>query len=71
MLICKEGKNRKMDIYHSPLTTRHSPPQLLVSVRSAEEARAALEGGAALIDVKEPSRGSLGSASVEQRVPSA
>jgi uncharacterized protein (UPF0264 family) len=51
-----------MDIYHSPLTTHHSPPQLLVSVRSAEEARAALEGGAALIDVKEPSRGSLGRA---------
>jgi uncharacterized protein (UPF0264 family) len=36
--------------------------QLLVSVRSAEEARAALEGGAGVIDVKEPSRGSLGRA---------
>lgn len=35
---------------------------LLVSVRSGEEARAALTGGAALIDVKEPSRGSLGAA---------
>lgn len=35
---------------------------LLVSVRSAEEARAALAGGASLIDVKEPSRGSLGAA---------
>jgi uncharacterized protein (UPF0264 family) len=33
-----------------------------VSVRSAVEARAALEGGAALIDVKEPRRGSLGQA---------
>jgi uncharacterized protein (UPF0264 family) len=33
---------------------------LLVSVRSAVEAEAALEGGAALIDVKEPARGSLG-----------
>jgi len=39
-------------------------PQLLVSVRSAEEALAALEGGAAVIDVKEPSRGSLGRADV-------
>ena len=35
-------------------------PHLLVSVRSLEEAVAALEGGADLIDVKEPSRGSLG-----------
>lgn len=45
-------------------TVRNDPasPSLLVSVRSAAEARAALEGGAALIDVKEPSRGSLGRA---------
>jgi uncharacterized protein (UPF0264 family) len=35
---------------------------LLVSVRSADEAEAALAGGAALIDVKEPDRGSLGAA---------
>jgi hypothetical protein len=37
-------------------------PGLLVSVRSVAEAGAALAGGAALIDVKEPSRGSLGRA---------
>jgi uncharacterized protein (UPF0264 family) len=37
--------------------------RLLVSVRSAEEAAAALEGGALLIDVKEPRFGSLGRAS--------
>jgi uncharacterized protein (UPF0264 family) len=37
-------------------------PQLLVSVRSAAEAEAALEGGAQLIDVKEPRHGSLGRA---------
>ena len=36
--------------------------QLLVSVRSAAEAEAALAGGAALIDVKEPGRGALGRA---------
>jgi uncharacterized protein (UPF0264 family) len=36
--------------------------RLLVSVRSAAEAEAALEGGAHLIDVKEPSRGPLGKA---------
>lgn len=37
--------------------------QLLVSVRCAAEAEAALRGGAALIDVKEPAHGSLGRAS--------
>jgi uncharacterized protein (UPF0264 family) len=36
--------------------------QLLVSVRSAMEAEAALRGGAGLIDVKEPVNGSLGRA---------
>lgn len=38
--------------------------RLLVSVRSAPEARAALAGGAAIIDVKEPDRGPLGRAHV-------
>ena len=38
---------------------------LLVSVRSADEARAALLGGADIIDVKEPRNGSLGAASAE------
>ena len=38
---------------------------LLVSVRDAAEAEAALRGGAALIDVKEPLHGSLGAASPE------
>lgn len=36
--------------------------RLLVSVRSREEARLALDGGADLIDVKEPAHGSLGRA---------
>jgi (5-formylfuran-3-yl)methyl phosphate synthase len=40
-------------------------PKLLVSVRSEVEARAALAGGAAIIDVKEPTRGSLGMASYD------
>ncbi len=40
----------------------HSGTGLLVSVRSVEEAEAALAGGATLIDVKEPARGSLGRA---------
>jgi uncharacterized protein (UPF0264 family) len=37
---------------------------LLVSVRSADEARAAVSGGASFIDVKEPRFGSLGRADV-------
>lgn len=42
-----------------------SQTQLLVSVRSAEEAVIAAEAGADLIDVKEPLRGSLGVAEAE------
>ena len=38
---------------------------LLVSVRDAAEAQAALRGGASLIDVKEPRNGSLGAATPE------
>ena len=50
--------------------TGRAPPKLLVSVRSAEEAQAALAGGADLIDVKEPANGPLGAAhsSVIRRV---
>lgn len=47
------------------MTDRHfidAPPGLLVSVRDAEEAEAALAGGADVIDIKEPSRGALGKA---------
>lgn len=40
-------------------------PKLLVSVRSIEEARAAIDGGADIVDVKEPRRGSLGRADPE------
>lgn len=36
-----------------------------MSVRDADEAKAALEGGADLIDVKEPNHGSLGRASLD------
>ena len=36
----------------------------LVSVRCVREARRASEGGADLVDIKEPSRGSLGAASM-------
>jgi hypothetical protein len=40
-------------------------PQLLVSVRNADEAVEAFRGGADIIDVKEPLNGSLGRASTE------
>lgn len=39
-------------------------PQLLVSVRNADEAAAALAGGCDILDVKEPNHGSLGMADV-------
>lgn len=45
-----------------PQSIPDAPPQLLVSVRNATEAQAALAGGCDIIDVKEPSRGSLGMA---------
>lgn len=38
--------------------------QLLISVTDAEEARAALQGGADIIDVKNPAEGALGAAMV-------
>lgn len=44
------------------MTTSIAAPRLLVSVRSVDEAKQALAGGADLIDVKEPSRGPLGAA---------
>lgn len=50
-------KNRQLTAYRPAAT------QLLVSVRNASEAQAALAGGAAVIDIKEPERGALGWAS--------
>lgn len=44
---------------------RHMPPRLLVSVRNREEALAAVAGGCDILDLKEPSRGSLGRADAE------
>lgn len=53
----------------SPLPTADisfpSVPRLLVSVRSVAEACAALAGGVDIVDVKEPSHGSLGMASTK------
>ena len=44
-----------------------SVPRLLVSVRSAGEAVEALEGGADIIDIKEPGAGPLGEATTQAR----
>jgi uncharacterized protein (UPF0264 family) len=54
-------------IHRTDLTvfTRTGGPGLLVSVRNAVEAAAALAGGASVIDVKEPNAGPLGAASLE------
>ena len=41
---------------------RKDRPRLLVSVRNSTEARAAVKGGAEIVDIKEPDRGSLGKA---------
>jgi hypothetical protein len=42
----------------------NAAPRLLVSVRNAEEVSQALDGGAAILDVKEPAHGSLGMATL-------
>ena len=44
--------------------TARLPPRLLVSVRNVDEARAALDGGAAILDLKEPRHGPLGRVSL-------
>ena len=44
--------------------------RLLVSVRSAEEAAAAVMGGADIVDAKEPALGSLGPVSRQYCAPS-
>ena len=50
---------------HDERNTSLQCPRLLVSVRDEREAVVALRGGAQIIDVKEPSRGSLGMSDVE------
>lgn len=47
------------------LISQPSGSRLLVSVRTPDEAAAALAGGADLIDVKEPARGPLGMADID------
>ena len=62
-----EGRSSSTSILHprSSIPPSRPAPQLLVSVRSAAEARAALAGGCDILDVKEPSRGALGMADRE------
>jgi (5-formylfuran-3-yl)methyl phosphate synthase len=48
-----------------PTLARRTKTGLLVSVRNAAEAAAALHGGADIVDIKEPHRGPLGRASNE------
>lgn len=53
--------NDKLDLLNHSLGF----PRLLVSVRDVAEAITAFEGGADVIDIKDPSRGSLGRASTQ------
>lgn len=48
----------------SEVRVMEAAPQLLVSVRSPDEAQAAVAGGCGVLDVKEPQRGPLGMADV-------
>lgn len=43
-----------------PVSPSSVPPRLLVSVRDAAEAEAAIRAGADLIDAKDPENGALG-----------
>ncbi len=43
-------------------------PRLLVSIRSVNESNRAIAGGAEILDIKEPGRGSLGMATIEEIV---
>ena len=60
----RSSRNRKR--HQSDRNSRRSQvTKLLVSVRNVSEADAAIAGGADIIDVKEPARGSLGMADAE------
>ena len=59
------GSNSILHPASSILTSNLPGPRLLVSVRSAAEARAALAGECDILDVKEPTRGALGMADRE------
>jgi uncharacterized protein (UPF0264 family) len=60
----RSPRNRKQSQFDWK-TRRNPVTKLLVSVRSVSEAQAAIAGGADIIDVKEPARGSLGMADAE------
>jgi len=56
------GQVRFFQVNEPAARTAYPSCQLLVSVQSAAEVEAALAGGAGLIDIKDPRRGSLGRA---------
>ena len=60
-------KRAQVDSTGRPGMSAGSVPRLLVSVRSAGEAVEALEGGADIIDIKEPGAGPLGEATTQAR----
>jgi len=60
-------KRSQVDLAGQPGLVEEGSLRLLVSVRSAAEAVEALEGGADIIDIKEPGEGSLGEAPAAAR----
>ena len=60
-----ENGHRSLLRPNSMIRSSGAGPRLLVSVRSQHEAERALAGGAEILDVKEPSFGSLGMAAFE------
>lgn len=50
----------------SDINPSESKPRLLISVRDAAEAVSALHGGCDVLDIKEPRRGALGMADIDQ-----
>lgn len=59
------GKGPHTTLVTSLIRENRPCPRLLVSVRSTDEANRAMAGGVEILDVKEPSRGSLGMATIE------
>ena len=47
------------------IESENRTPRLLVSVRNEQEAKAAIDGGCDIVDIKEPQNGSLGRASFD------
>ena len=66
--ILKAGEQAKIAHESCAIRKSRQGPRLLVSIRSAAEAERAMAGGVEILDVKEPSLGSLGMARIDEIV---